>query len=191
MNTADSIVTAINIPQIIECFSSVFCNIWNSFLSFSHLIIHPDSRMILILLTIPILLHCFQWRIVEAMPLLENRYPGSPRSFTRYYLTHNGLRGSIMLSFLVRETRLGFSCRSPRSYIGSPRSFAHLSISCPLLRRPSMVIIRLWVTCWGITFHKLFMIIVVECSLSIAANIGSSPVLPLSQQLYSQGFWFP
>ena len=33
-----------------------------------------------------------------------------------------------MLSFLVRETWLGFSCLSPRSYIGSHRSFALLSI---------------------------------------------------------------
>ena len=96
-----------------------------------------------------------------------------PRSFTRCYLTHNGLRGSIMLSFLMRETRLRFSCRSPRSYIGSPRSFAHLSISFPLLRRPSMVIIPLWVACWGKAFHKIFMIIVVEWGLLVAADIGS------------------
>ena len=53
-------------------------NIWNSLLSFSHLIIHTDSRMILILLTIPFLIHRFQWRIVEAMPLLENRYRVAP-----------------------------------------------------------------------------------------------------------------
>ena len=38
----------------------------------------PDSRMILILLTIPIMLHRFQWRIVEAMPVLENRCRVSP-----------------------------------------------------------------------------------------------------------------
>ena len=78
-----------------------------------------------------------------------------------------------MLSFLVRETRLGFSCRSPRNYIGSPRSFAHLSISFPLLRRPSMAIIPLWVACWGKAFNKLFMIIVVKCDFSVAADIGS------------------
>ena len=42
MNTADSIVTVMNISQNIDCFHPIFCNIWNSFLSsFSHLIIYP------------------------------------------------------------------------------------------------------------------------------------------------------
>ena len=41
MNIADSIVTAFNIDEIIERFFSFSCNVGNSFLSFSHLIIHP------------------------------------------------------------------------------------------------------------------------------------------------------
>ena len=77
MNTADSIITVKNIPQIIECFS-IFYNIWNSFLSFSHLISHPVHEFILILLTIQILLHRFQWQSVEAMSLLEKQHRVSP-----------------------------------------------------------------------------------------------------------------
>ena len=103
-----------------------------------------------------------------------------------------------MLSFLVRETRLGFSCRSSRSYIGSPWSFAHLSITFPLLRRPTMVIIPLWVACWWRTFNKLFMIMV-KCSLSIAADIGSprsflffsihTPGILISLNSLLQAYW--
>ena len=153
-------------------FLSIFCNIWNSFRSFSHLIIHPvrewswfhwHFKFCLIVSNDKLLWPCFSLRINI----------GSLRSFTRYYLIQKGMRGSIMLSFLVRETWLGFLCRSPRSYIGSHRSFAHLSISFPLLRRPSMVFIPLWVVWWGRTFNKLFMMIVVRCGLSVAADIGS------------------
>ena len=91
----------------------------------------------------------------------------------RYDLIHNGLRGSVMMSFLVRRTRLNFSYRSSRSFIGSPRSLAHLRIIVPLLWRPSMVIIPLWVACWGETFHKLLLLKVVESFLSVDADIGS------------------
>ena len=84
-----------------------------------------------------------------------------------------GLRGSIMLNFLVRDTKSNFSCRSPRSFIGSPRSLVHLSISFPLLRRPSTVIILLWVACWGEAFHELLMIIVVGSFHSVNADIRS------------------
>ena len=78
-----------------------------------------------------------------------------------------------MMSFLVRETRSNFSRRSPRSYIGSPRSLVHLSISFPLLRGPSMVIIPLWAVCWGRIFNKLFMMIIVRCGSWEFANVGS------------------
>ena len=69
MSTADSKVTDMNIPQIIEC-SSVTLEILLCFFAFDH---SPDSRMILILQTIPILLRRFQRQIIEVLPLLENR----------------------------------------------------------------------------------------------------------------------
>ena len=77
MKTADSIVTAINILPNHRMFFSIFCNIWNSSVFFApdH---SPDSRMILILLTIPILLNRSHKRIVEAMLLLANRHRVSP-----------------------------------------------------------------------------------------------------------------
>ena len=59
MNIADSIVTAINIPQIIECSSPspVTLEILFVFFALDH---SPDSRMILIPQTITILFHRFQ-----------------------------------------------------------------------------------------------------------------------------------
>ena len=106
------------------------------------------------------------------MPLLENRYrvrPGLSRGITSF--TTDCAVPSW--GFLVSETKSNFSCRPPRIYIGSSRSIVHLSISFPLLRRPSTVIIPLSVACYGETFHKLLMIIVVESSLSVSADIGS------------------
>ena len=77
----------------------------------------PESRMILILQTIPILLHRFRWRIVEVLPLLENRYQVAPIC--------TGLRGSVETNFLV--TRSNFSYHFPRNFIRSPRSLLFLS----------------------------------------------------------------
>ena len=125
---------------------------WKLFSVFFALDHSPNSRMILILLTNLILLHRFQWRIVEAILLLENRYRVSldchealPQSQRIARFHHDAI--------LVRETKSNFSCRSPWSFIGSNRLLVHLSISFPLLRRPSTVIIPLWVACWRETFH--------------------------------------
>ena len=57
MNVADSIVTAINIPQIIEYSSPSPATLEIPFSVFFALDHSPDSRMILILRTIPILFH--------------------------------------------------------------------------------------------------------------------------------------
>ena len=72
------------------------------------------------------------------------------------------------------KTRSNFSCRSPTSFIRSPRSLVCLNISFPLLRRPGTVVIPLWVACWRETFHKLLMIIVVGSFQSICADNRSS-----------------
>ena len=76
MNIANFIGTTINIHQIIECFLHLLYH-WN-FSVFFALDHSPDSRMILILQTIPILFHRFQWRIVDVFPLLENWYQVAP-----------------------------------------------------------------------------------------------------------------
>ena len=102
-----------------------------------------------------------------------------------------------LILFVVRKGESVDERDSIMLYIGSPRSFAHLSISFSLLRRPSMVIITLWVACSGETFHKLLMKIVVECSLWVdGAVLGSLPTsgLPVLSSLPAfalQGFRFP
>ena len=120
--------------------------------------------MILIPLTIPILLHRFQWRIVEALPLPENRYQLAP-------VFHEV--GSVKKNFLVRETKSTFSHHSPRNFSRSPRSLVWLNISFPLLRRPSAVAIPLWVACWREAFHKLLMVKVVGSFQLVYAYIKS------------------
>ena len=102
-------------------FFSIFCNIGNSFLSFPHLIISPDSRMILILLTIPILLHRFPIdEIFRSCHFLRIDIIRSPWSITKWFSVPYGLRGSVEKKFLV--IRSNFSYHSPRSFIRSPRS---------------------------------------------------------------------
>ena len=151
---------------------SIFCNIRNSFLSFSHLIIHP--------------IHEWSWFYIQFQfccivsndellrPCLFLRIDiRSPRSVTKCFLVHNGLRGSVVKSFLVRETRSNFSCHSPRSFIKSPRSLVCLKISFPLFRRPNTVVIPHWVACWREAFHELFMVVVIRSFQSVYADIRS------------------
>ena len=174
-------------------FLSIFCNIWNSFLSFFALDHSPGSRMISILLTILILLHRFQWQIVEAMPFFEKTTSGSLRSFTEV-LPHSQRIARFHhdeFSSWEKPSR-NFSYHSPRNFLSRSPPIARMSsISVfPLLRRPSMVIITLWVACWGEPFHKLLMIIEVEMQSFGRCRYRVSPILPLSQQSYSRDFDF-
>ena len=171
MNVADSIVTAINIRQIIECFSP-FSETFEILLSFSNLIIHPIHEWCWFYWQFQF---CFIVSSDELLrPCLFLRIDiRSPRSVTRCFLVHNGLRGSVVKSFLVRETGSNFSCRSARSFIRSPRSLVCLNISFPLLGRPSTVVIPLWAACWREAFHKLFMVTVIRSFQSVYADIRS------------------
>ena len=97
-------------------FASIFCNMWNSCVFFR------------------------TWsfnRFTNDLDSTDNSssvssFPMTPRSVTKCFLVHKGLRGSVVKSFLVRETKSNFSCHSPRSFIRSPRSLVCLNISCPL-----------------------------------------------------------
>ena len=191
MNTADSIVTVVNMPQIIECFSPSSVTFEIRFLSFSHLIIHPVHRMILIPLTILILLHRFQWQIVGGLAPLWSLTTGLQDLFTRYYLTHNGLRSSIMLSFLVREHQVGILVSLPKklhrvSPIARTSQYQLSTLEKTKARSSS----PLWVACWREAFNKWF-----HDNRSQMRSFGRcryrvSPVSPLSQQLYSRDFDF-
>ena len=158
MNTADSNVTVMNILQIIECFSQSsatfeirFClfRTW-TFTRFTNDLVSPDNS-----------------NSVSSFPLTKFWGSslridfGSHQSVTRHYLIHNGLRGSIMMGFLVRRTKWSFSSRCPRSFIGSPRSLVQFNLNFPLLKRPNTVIIPLCTACWGEAFHELHMMSIV------------------------------
>ena len=55
-----------------------------------------------------------------------------------------------------------FSYLSCRSFIKSPWSIVRRSLSFPLLRRPSTVVIQFWITCWREAFHELLMEVMIR-----------------------------
>ena len=170
-------------------FLSIFCNIWKLFLSFSHLNIHPVHGMI--------------------FNSIDNSHSASPFPMANRCGLASLWGSTLGLTELSRSItsfttdcavpscwvssweKPGWDSRvvHPRSCIGSPRSFAHLSISFPLLTRPSMVFIPLWVACWGRTFNGIVhdnsqMRSFGRCRQRVA------PVFPLSQHSYSRDLDF-
>ena len=87
-----------NLPNH-KMFLSIFCNIWNSFLSlYIWSWFHWQFWFCFIVSNDKLLWLCFSLKINM----------GFHRSFTRYYLIHNGCRGSIILSFLVKKNQVEF-----------------------------------------------------------------------------------
>ena len=145
-----------------------FFNFWKIeiFLSFSHLITRPSHE-----------LSWFHWQpqlsfIVSNDKLLclaprwgpTSGRPDLSRSITSF--TTDCAVTSCRV-FHMRETRSNFSYHAPRSFIGSHRSLECIKISFPLLRRPSTVVILLWVACWRETWHELFMVKVIRSFQSV------------------------
>ena len=157
-----------NIPHIIECFSSFFCDTHrSSCLSYPHFIIHPVQEwsgshcqfwFCFVISNDELLWPCCSLRV----------HNGLLRFIMRFFLFHNNVLGLLM-----KETCLGLVCLSPRSYNGLHRSTTHPSVSFPLLRRPSSVIIPLWVACWEGAFHELLRIIVIGSFHSVYADFRS------------------
>ena len=116
----------------------------------------------------------------------------------KYCLILNGLRGSI-IEFPRERNQVGFLMSLPRNYIGSSPSFVHLSVSFPLLRRPILVIIPLWVACWREAFHEFLMITVIGSFHSVSADIKSpksflllsncTPEILISKTSLLQTYW--
>ena len=165
-------------------FFSISCNIRNYFLSFSHSIIHPIHEWYWFYRQFQF---CFIVSDELLRPCLFLRIDiRSSRSVTRCYLIHNGLRGSVVKSFLVKETRSNFSY----SFIRSSRSLVCLNLSFPLLTRPSTVVIPLlnnllkrsfpWIA-HGNDGRML------RINLCVYQDV---PIFPLSQQLHSRDFDF-
>ena len=131
MNTVDSNVTDMNIPHIIECFSwfSVtfieerFClfRTWSFTLFKNDLDSHWQFWFCFVVSNDKLLWPCSSLR----------DHNGLPRSITRCCLVHNGLRCSILLGLLMKETWLGLVCFSPRGHSGLPRSILSLSFRTP------------------------------------------------------------
>ena len=104
---------------------------------------------------------------------------------------------SIVLGLLMKDTwlRLVFS---PRGHNGLPRSIIHQFVSFPLLRRPSLVIIPLWVACCERAFSKLF-VTIVRRGFWVAAHNGllrsilsfsfRTPGILISIGSLSRAFW--
>ena len=109
MNTADSMVTDMNIHHIIECFSpSSVTFVEDRFLSFQHLIIHlfkndldstDNSNSVS---SFP-MIHCC------GLAPLRGITTGCP-VLSRGITSFNGLRCSIVLGLLMKETWFGIVC---------------------------------------------------------------------------------
>ena len=152
-------------------FISIFCNIWNSFLSFSHLIIHPIHEWSWFYWQFQFCFIVSNDEFLRSCLFLRIDIVKSPWSITKCFFVPNGLRGSVKTNFLV--TRSNFSYHFPRNFMRSPRSLVCLNISFPLLRRPSALVIPLWVACWREAFHKLLMVIVVGSFELVCVDIKS------------------
>ena len=170
-------------------FLSIFCNIWNSFLSFFALDHSPDSRMILIPLTILILFHRFQWQIVVALPLFEDQHRVSP--IFHEVLPHSQRIARFHHAELPRErNQVGI-------LVSLPKKLHRVS---PIVRTSQYQFSTLEKTKHG--FHHTFSSLlrksfqwIVHDNSSQMRSFGRcrhrvSPVFPLSQQLYSRDFDF-
>ena len=93
--------------------------------------------MILILQTIPILFHRFQWRIVER--LISSGRPDLSRSVSSF-LADCAVPSRRISSWPGRTFRTILQ----EVFFRSPRSVVRLDFSFPLLRRPSTVVIQFW-----------------------------------------------
>ena len=156
-------------------FLSIFCTIWNSLLSFSHLIIHPVHEwswlhwhfyFCFIVSNDELLRPCSSLRIDI----------GSPRSVTRYYLIQKRISRFHHAEF-PRERNLVWILVSFPKRLHRVAPFYHLS---------SFVIIPLWVACWERAFNRLFMILV-RCGLLVAADNGVPVLSSLSLSFRTPG----
>ena len=134
-------------------------------------------------MTILILFRRFQWWIAVALFLFEGTNK-LHRSVMRFFLFHNNVLGLLM-----RETWLGLVCLSPRVYNGLPRSIIHRFASFPLLRRPSFVILPLWVACWVRAFSKLFVAIYNGLHRSIIFLSFRTPEAQNLKAFLPRAFW--
>ena len=145
--------------------------------------------MILILLTIPILLHRFQWRIVEAMLLFENRHWVSP--VFHEVLPHSQRITRFHHDVFPRErNQLGF-------LVSLPKKLHRVS---PVARTSQYQFSTLEKTKHG---HHPTLSSLLRRSFPWVAHDSSNrklsfgrcryrvfPIPPLSQQLYSRDFDF-
>ena len=134
MNVAAFIVAAMNIPQIIECFSPesatfdvLFCLFRTHFIhKFSCVAAHDESFGICLFLVI----HCLRF----------------PRSIVNRLSVIYGLRISVEKRFFTM--RGNFLQCIPRSFLRFPWSIVRRNLTFSLLRRPRTTTIQFWTTWW-------------------------------------------
>ena len=82
-------------------FLSIFCNIWNSFLYFPHLVIHPIHEWSWFYRQFQFCCIASHDEILRSCHLLRIDITRSPRSVTGCFSVPYGLRGSVEKNFLV------------------------------------------------------------------------------------------
>ena len=151
MSVAVSIVTDMNISPNNRMFFSFSCNVGYFFCLF---------RTWSFTQTVPILLYRFPWWNFENLPLLESWYYQVAWTITKCFPAPYGLRGSVEKNFFVIKSN--FSYYSARSFIRSPWSIVRRSLSFPLLRRSSTVLIQFWIIFWRKALHELLMVVMIR-----------------------------
>ena len=152
-NVSESIATAINIHQIIECSSPSPATL-KIFLSFSHLIIHSIHEWCWFYRQFQFCCIASHDEILRICHFLRIDIIRSPRSFTKCFSVPYGLRVSVGKNFFMMRANL--LNQSPRSFIRLPWSIVCRSLSSPLLRRPSTVVIQFWIICWREAHKQIF-----------------------------------
>ena len=155
MNVADSIVTAINIHQIIE-FSSTLPATLEFFSRLIIYFIHDCSWFYRQFQFCFIVSH---GGILRSCHVLRIDIIRLPWSITKCFSVPYGLRGSVENNFFVIRSNSSYH---PRSLNKSLLSIVRRSFSFPLLRKPSTVVIQFWIICWREGFHELLMEVMIR-----------------------------
>ena len=112
-------------------FFSWTCNVWHSFLSFSHLITHPIHEWSWFYSQFQFCFIVYHDEILKSCHFLRIDIIRSPWSITKCFSVPYGLRISVEKSFSVIRSTLMY--HSPRSFIRLPWSIVRRSLTFPLL----------------------------------------------------------
>ena len=161
-------------------FFSISCSVGNSFLSFPHLIIHPIHEWSWFYRQFQFCFIVSHDEILRSCQFLRIDIIRSPWSVTRCFSVPRFRREAFPRDQF--ELFVPFSKKSPWSIV-------YRSLSFPLLRRASTVIIQFWIICWREALHELLVVVWSEAS-NKSVSLPGRPDLS-SPATDFHGSWIP